>query len=107
MSNLLLLARAYGRGRNGVVREFRAYIHRPNYEPGKAILVDVSDVQRQLNRIDVLSIEVVRPPGWGVRSASSSLAEAAVPSFPGHRFLTRQESAVDVIAEPLQGWFES
>lgn len=107
MSNLLLLARAYGRGRRGVVREFLAYIHRPNYEPGKAILVDVSDVQKKLPRIDVLSIVVVSPKGWGLRSASSLQCEAAVQCFPGQRFLTRQESAVDVIAEPLQGWFES
>jgi hypothetical protein len=107
MPNLLLLARAYGVTRTGECRHLRCYVHCPSYEPGKAILVDLRDAVRMMPRIDVLSIAVVHPAGWGLRNAAGESSDVAVQHYPGHLGLTRQSQSLSLLAEPLQGWRES
>lgn len=106
MPNLVLYAKAYGRSRTGREVHRSLYMHLPSYD-GKAVLIDLRPLYQAMMRVDVLSVSVVYPVGWGLRSAVDEADDQLVSTYPGNREAANRSESLVLVAEPRRGWFES
>ena len=104
MANLVVYSKAYGRSLTGREVHRSLYLHLPSYD-GKAFLIDLRPLYAVMHHVDVLSVSVVYPVGWGLRSAVDETAEHLVGTFAGNKQAHYRADSLVLAAEPRKGWF--